>query len=677
MVPAKSSVSPDIEELLRKYEDCFPDKLPPGLPPHRGTGHVIPLEEGTTSISRGAYRHSPAEMKEMKAQVTELREQGFIRPSKSPFGSNVTFAGKKDGTKRMCIDFRPLNAKTKKNKGPIPRIDSILDQLQGAKIFSTIDLRQGYYQLRMEDEDVEKTAFRTPFGLYEFLVMPFGLTNAPASFQAAMNMVFEGYLDDFVQVYLDDILVYSKTKEEHLVHLEKVFQRLREHKFYGKLSKCVFGMSEVPYLGHVIGASGLKVDPAKTKAVEEWPAPTNIPELRAFLGFANYFRKFIPSYAQKTAPLNNLLRKKVQWDWTQQCQEAFAYVKKSLVQAPVLALPDPTKPFILKTDASGFGLGAVLLQDDQPIAYDGRGLTPAEKNYTVGEQELLAAVDALERFRVYLEGAQHPVTLITDHQPLVYLPTKQSLSPRQVRWSEYLSRFDLIWKHEPGATIVADPLSRRPLLLAAISSMSQVGPLGGLSETQEEDFAHAVQLAYDSDAWLKSHPDKVVAIDDYYWSKDGNLLYIPEHGNLRKQCLEFCHDQPYAGHMGKNKTEDLLQRHFWWPGWRVDVRMHVRQCDSCQRNKSSTQQPGGGLHPLPIPGRYWQSISMDWITHLPETAEGHTSILVVVDRLSKMTHFIPTKRTRPQPQMWQSCWSSMCSSCMESPRTSFPTEIPD
>ena len=389
--------------------------------------------------------------------------QGFIEPSKSPFSSPTTFAKKKDGSQRMCIDYRGLNAKTIKNAYPLPRIDQILDQLQGAKIFSTLDLRQGYYQIRISDDDIEKTAFRTPFGHYQFKVMSFGLTNAPATFQAVMNNVFSDQIGDFVQVYLDDILVYSKTPEDHVKHLKIVLDKLRSHHLFGKLAKCTFAVSEVPFLGHVISADGLKVDPEKTKVVQTWPVPHSVADMRAFLGFANYFRSFIAGYASNAAPLNALLKKDVSWTWSPKCQQAFEYIKMALISPPVLAIADPQLPYVLKTDASGFGLGAVLLQDGRPIAYEGRGLTPAEKNYHTGEQELLAIVYALIKFRCYLEGASHPVTVITDHQPLTYLPTKSSLGERQARWAQYLQRFNLIWKHAPGVSTCPDC----PELLAA------------------------------------------------------------------------------------------------------------------------------------------------------------------------------------------------------------------
>ena len=374
----------------------------------------------------------------MDEHVQDLLSKGFIEPSTSSFGAPVLFVRKKNGKMRMCIDYRALNSRTRKNKYPLPRIDELFDQLAGATIFSSLDLRSGYHQIRIHDDDVEETAFLTPHGSYHFRVLSFGLTNAPATFQAVMNDILRDYLGKFVLVYLDDILIFSKSREEHVVHLRLVFQKLRESKLFAGLSKCNFGKHELPFLGHIISAGGIQVDPAKTAADANWPVPHNVPELQSFLGSANYFRRFLEHMSMQITPLYELCKKNRPFLWTPSCQKAFEWVKKALQEAPVLLMPSFHKPFEIRADASGTGIGAVLLQNDRPVAYESRRFKPAECNYTVGEQEMLAVVHACMLWRCYIEGSPHPVKIVTDHQPFTYLPTKCYLSPTQTRWAEKL-----------------------------------------------------------------------------------------------------------------------------------------------------------------------------------------------------------------------------------------------
>jgi len=288
--------------VVQEFEDVFPDDLS-GLPPEREIEFTIDVVPGTNPISMPPYRMAPAELKELREQLNDLLQKGYIRPSTSPWGAPVLFVKKKDGTMRLCIDYRQLNKVTVKNRYPLPRIDDLFDQLQGARYFSKIDLRSGYHQLRVRKEDIPKTAFRTRYGHYEFLVMSFGLTNAPAAFMDMMNRVFSSYLDRFVVVFIDDILVYSKTKEEHEQHLRLVLQTLREHQLYAKFSKCEFWLDRVVFLGHVISAEGVQVDPKKVEAVMDWPRPKTVTEIRSFLGLAGYYRRFVKDFSRIAAPL--------------------------------------------------------------------------------------------------------------------------------------------------------------------------------------------------------------------------------------------------------------------------------------------------------------------------------------------------------------------------------------
>ncbi len=340
-----SKVDPKtLEKLLAEFKIVF-EPLPKGLPPLRETtGHTIPLVEGAIPPYRSPYRMSPLELREVRKQIQELLENKFIQPSKSPFGSPVLFVQKKDGSLRMCIDYRALNKLTIHDKYPLPRTDELLDKVKGANVFTSLDLTSGYHQIRIHPDDVPKTAFTAAGEHYEFMVLPFGLTNAPATFQRCMNGLFRHL--PFVAVYLDDILIFSKTAEEHLQHIRQVLQILQENKLYCKMKKCEFNQTELRFVGHIVGAKGIRPDPDKISAVTDWPSPHNIHELRKFLGFTNYFRKFLQGYSQRTEPLTNLLRKNVAYEWTQKCQESFEQLKQDLTSAPVLISPDTTQSFI-------------------------------------------------------------------------------------------------------------------------------------------------------------------------------------------------------------------------------------------------------------------------------------------------------------------------------------------
>ena len=355
-VPEKNTIP-----VVSEFADVFPDEII-GLPPEREVEFGIELVPGTTPISKTPYRMALAELKELKAQLEEMLESGFIRPSTSPWGAPVLFVKKKDGTLRLCIDYRELNKVTVKNKYPIPRIDDLFDQLQGSSIYSKIDLRTGYHQLRIRPTDVEKTAFRTRYGHYEYRVMPFGLTNAPAAFMDLMHRVFHDLLDSTVVVFIDDILVYSRSREEHEIHLRIVLQRLREHRLFAKFSKCEFWLEEVTFLGHVISREGLAVDSEKIRAVTEWKRPETVTEIRSFLGLAGYYRHFVLGFSQLAAPLTKLLHKGVKFEWGAAQDQSFQELKNRLVSAPVLAMPITDEEYTVYTDSSRTGLGCVLMQ---------------------------------------------------------------------------------------------------------------------------------------------------------------------------------------------------------------------------------------------------------------------------------------------------------------------------
>ncbi|KAK5775521.1 hypothetical protein PVK06_043419 [Gossypium arboreum] len=384
--------------IVCEFPDVFPEEFP-GLPPNREIDFAIDLLPGTAPISIAPYRMALTELKELKAQLQELTDKGFVRPSFSPWGAPVLFVKKKDGSMRLCIDYRQLNKVTIKNKYPLPRIDDLFDQLKGATVFSKIDLRSGYYQLRVKESDVPKTAFRTRYGHYEFLVMPFGLTNAPAIFMDLMNRIFRPYLDKFVVVFIDDILIYSRDESEHAEHLRTILQILREKKLFAKFSKSEFWLREVGFLGHIVSGDGIRVDPRKISAIVDWKPPKNVSEVRSFLGLAGYYRRFVEGFSMIASPMTKLLQKNVKFEWTDKCQQSFEKLKARLTEAPILVQPESGKEFVIYSDASLTGLGCVLMQEGKVVAYASRQLKPHEKNYPTHDLELAAVVFALKIWR--------------------------------------------------------------------------------------------------------------------------------------------------------------------------------------------------------------------------------------------------------------------------------------
>ena len=461
-------VSPDVrgklKELVDEFKDVFPDTLPKGRPPKRDIVHEIRTEEGAKPPSRPPYRLGPAEQDEMEEQVKDLLAQGFIRPSASPYGAPILFVPKKDGRWRMCIDYRALNKQTIKDQFPLPRIDSLLERLGQATVFTKLDLASGYHQIAMEETSVQKTAFRTNFGHFEFLVMPFGLCNAPGTFQRLMNKVFADQLGKFIAVYLDDILIFSRNMEEHWEHLRWALSRLREAKLYGRLHKCEFLKDQVEYLGFEVGPRGIQASPGKVRAIIEWPRPKGVHDVRSFLGLASYYRRFVRGFSEMARPLTQLTRAGVEWEWSTAQHQAFNRLKLALTTAPVLKLPDFGKQFVVTTDASDAAVGAILEQDFgnglQPVAFASRKLNGAEIRYSAYERELLGIVWALAQWKHYCRGP-HAVIIQTDHAPLRHLPNQASVNSRVWKWISILQGYNLEIRHIPGKRNPADTLSRQ------------------------------------------------------------------------------------------------------------------------------------------------------------------------------------------------------------------------
>ena len=652
----ESQYNEKCKSMIRKFADVFPDELPKELPPARSSYFKIQLKEGSKPVTRAPYRMTSVELVELKKQLDDLIAHGFIVPSKSPYGAPVLFVRKKDGSTRMCMDYRALNDQTIKNSYPLPRIDDLLDQLSGATVFSKIDLRSGYHQILIDKDDTWKTAFRSRYGLYEFRVLPFGLTNAPAHFMQLMQEVFHELLDICVVVYLDDVLIYSRNEKEHDEHLTRVLQLLRQNKLYAKLSKCELYMKQISFLGHTLSKDGVHMETSKVEAINQWPEPKSVPDLRAFLGLAGYYRRFIAFFSAIALPLTAMLKKDTPYVWTSESQRAFDKLKQAVQSAPVLVTPRQDLDFVVTTDASGYAVGASLSQDSgqglRPCAFMSKKMIPAEKNYPTHEQELLAVICALKEWRHHLHG--NKFRIITDHHSLKYLHTQPHLSARQIRWCEYLSQFDFTIEYMDGKqNVVADALSRR-------ADHRDVNVNSMTTRIVLNELLDEIKMQYDNDELLgrdQSAEDRTKAIskhklkfEDGMWCKD-DRYYVPSCQAIKTKLLSEAHDSTLAGHVGSAKTIELLSRDYYWPRMHEQIKHYVSTCTKCQQNKASHEHPQGLLQPLAVPERRWQQVTMDFITQLPMTKQGHDAIVVFVDKLSKMVHLVPTTTMVDAPQV--------------------------
>jgi len=632
LVAAESSTS--LDTLLQQFSDVF--REPTELPPARQHDHQIPLLEGAQPVSVRPYRYPFYQKAEIEKIVKDLLQTGVIRPSNSPFSSHVLLVRKADGTWRMCMDYRSLNKVTVKDKFPIPVVDELLDELWGAKWFSKLDLRSGYHQIRVKENDIPKTAFRTHEGHYEFLVMPFGLTNAPSTFQSLMNDVFRPHLRKFILVFFDDILVFSSDFASHLLHLETTLALLRKHQLFAKKSKCRFGCKEVEYLGHVVSEIGVKADPGKIQAMSEWPFPNTVKSLRGFLGLTGYYRKFIRGYGSIAAPLTEMLRKN-SFTWTAEAEFAFQNLKRAVTTAPVLALPNFTQAFVIECDASGVGIGAVLMQEQRPIAFLSKALKGRALHMSTYEKELFALVTAVQKWRPYLLGQTFVVK--TDQQSLKFLLEQKVGTPFQQKWITKLLGYSFTVEYKKGSdNRVADALSRR--------EGWEDDPSISLISIPAATWVQEIKLQYQEDVELKQLLDKWNSNslnNSKYSMHAGLLLYkgrilLGDNLDLKLKVLQYLHCDPMAGHSGYERTIKRARKDFYWKGMKKDVKNFIRECSVCQQNKYDTSSPAGLLQPLPIPDRVWTDISMDFVEGLP-LSNGYSVILVVVDRLSKYSHF--------------------------------------
>ena len=882
--PAASSATPTLsrecdeaEALLAEFADVFPEKLPPGLPPTRGVQHTIDIKPGMAIPPCRPLRHQSSKDLAVFEQYTrEMIESGQIRVSASPYGAMALIVRKKDGSARVVVDYRGLNEVTIKNKYPLPLMDELFDRVTGAKYFTKIDLRTGFHQIRIADDDVEKTAFRTRYGSFEYLVLPMGLCNAPGTFMQLMNDTFRDLLDKSVLVFLDDILVFSRTKAEHVIHVREVLMRLRKSHLYAKRSKCELFRFVVDFLGHHIGAAGLSVSQDKIDAVRSWPVPRDVTGIRSFLGLAGFYRRFVKDFSKIALPMTELT-KDVPFEWKVEQQASFEALKGALCTTPVLLIPDPKLPYTLNCDACNYAIGATLQQDQgkglQPVAFMSQKLTGAQLNWDTREKEFYALFQACMHWRHYLHSDQ-PFTLLSDHDSLKYHKTMPHLSGRLARWIEKMAEFNYDIQHIAGVkNIVADALSRRADLkdnagltlavvraqvrptpeavatdrvkniaaaeeshppavdlphadasgvirmpsqrctansksgaqcklrtakgqycwnhlriIAGLRIMKSKVPGFGMGLHAARDLPRGMLIRYTGDSiplvdnngggeyflqltnstgidgartnagegrwvndprgtaenanckfcvytprgetrragvrtlrpikrgeelyvkygaayWRYHHSaapraaqhsarlivaepdadslavistsnisssltDQLIAaaqLDTSYAEQllspptgfveqsgllsDGSRILVPNDLTLRTRILSECHDAPTGAHLGRDKVLSAMNARFIWSGMAADVARYVSSCDLCQRNKPSQQLTPGLLMPLPLPERPCQEWTTDAVTGLPTTKRGHDAIQVYVDRLTKLKHFVATRKSDGAAEM--------------------------
>ncbi|GJQ89630.1 putative reverse transcriptase domain-containing protein [Tanacetum coccineum] len=604
--------------IVRDFPKVFLEELS-SLTPTRQLEFQISLMPGAAPVARAPYRLAPSEMKELSGQLQELSDKGFIRPSSSPWGAPVLFVKKKDGSFRMCIDYRELNKLTVKNRYPLPRIDDLFDQLQGSSVYSKIDLRSGYHQLRVREEDIPKTAFRTRYGHYEFQVMPFGLTNAPAD------------------------------RKEHEEHLKAILELLKKEELYAKFSKCEFWIPKVQFLGHVIDCQGIHMDPAKIESIKDWAYPKTPTEIRQFLGLAGYYRRFIEGFSKIAKPMTKLTQKKVAFEWGDKQEAAFQTLKNKLCSAPILALPQGAENFIVYCDASHKGLGAVLMQNEKVIAYASRQLKIHDKNYTTHDLKLGAVVFALKIWRHYLYGTK--CTVFTDHKSLQHILDQKELNMRQCRWLELLSDYDYEIRYHPGkANVVADALSHKersePLRVRALVMTIGLNLPKQILEAQIE--AQKPENIKNKDVGGMIRKD--IPKEKLEPRADGTLClngrsWLPCYGDLKTVIMHESHKSKYSVHPGSDKMYQDMKKLYWWPNMKADIATYVSKYLTCAKVKAEHQRPSGLLVQPAIPQWKWDNITMDFVTKLPKSSQGHDTIWVIVDRLTKSAIFTPMRET--------------------------------
>ena len=664
------SPSPDLSQsensrlnsFLCSYDDIFAtsnlDLGRTSIIQHKiDTGHARPIKQPP-------YRVSQQQRAEIDKHIANMLEQDVIRVSSSPWSSPIVLVKKKDGTTRFCVDYRKLNAVTRKDSYPLPRIDDAIDSLSGSNYFTTLDLQSGYHQVAMHPASRDKTAFISHAGLFEYNVMSFGLTNAPLNFQRLMSRVLHGLEWKVCLIYIDDIIVFSKTFDEHLSRLSLVFNRLREANLKLKPSKCHFARRSVKFLGFLVSSEGVSPDPDKLAVVKSFPIPRNVKDVRSFLGLCNYYRRFVEGFAQIASPLNHLTRKNVSFAWTSDCDLAFNKLKNRLCSPPILTYPDFTRPFHLYTDASHSALGFILGQEidgkEHVVAYGGRELSLAETRYSTTEREALAVVDGIKRYQPYLTGRKFYVH--TDHGSLSWLMKVKDPTGHLARWALRLQQFDFEIIHRPGAANGnADAISRRsyslppsalsatlePLSLAVIDELSPSLQSLHKLQRQDKDLLEIIQYLETSHLPLQDNRARslLLSIDSFYLDENGILCHLWSPGKRRvhnlycqvvipaslwHEVLVACHDDPTAGHLSSLKTYEKIRMRYYWYGMFKDIEHWCKSCVDCAMKKMPRNRRKAPLLPIPVDGAF-DRVAMDILGPFPATDDGNRYIIVFSD----------------------------------------------
>ena len=730
-----------VPEAFRDYIDIMTQEAAMELPKHGPYDHCIDLKEGATPPWGPIYALNETELAELRDWLKRMTDMGAIQRSKSPCSSPVIFVPKgHDRGLRLCIDYRGLNKVTIPNRYPLPNMDELKDRVRGATWFTKLDLKNGFHLVRIKEGHEWKTAFRCRYGLFEYKVMPFGLINAPATFQAMMNHIFRDMLDLGVVIFMDDIMIYASTRQEHDQIVLEVLRRLRENRLCLSPDKCEWARPQIEFLGYLVSGNGVEMTNDKVKTIQEIKPVESLKEVQSFLGFANFYRRFIKGYSRVCLPLTNSTQIEARlWKPSRQIHQAQEALKEMFTKAPILRHFDPDIPAIVETDASDFALGGILSQSHEkrlhPIAFHSRKFSPAEINYDIHDKELLAIVDCFKKWRRYLEGALHQVQIITDHNNLELFATTKVLNRRQARWAQELAGYDFKIYFRPGKKNgKADYLSRRPehrpkegedgkqVTVLQEKHFATYGYAGNavadgngnagnavadgngdagnavadgngyagnaVVDGKQEAILEEISTAGEglvflvSSARLCSIPaaswngefiqkvreaaerdplyqetralagDQKLADDSLITLEDGilyrkGMLWVPR--GMVPSVLKSEHDSKIAGHFGQDKTIELVRRYFWWPKMNEAIVDYIRSCPDCQKDKSRRHRQYGLLSPLELPHAPWQSIAMDFITDLP-ASDGHTELWVVIDRFTKMAHFIPLRQDQKKAE---------------------------
>jgi hypothetical protein len=656
-----------VPEPYRDFAKVFSEEESHRLPKHQPWDHAIDLEpDATLHWKVKSYPMSPAEQVELDKWLEENLAKGYLRPSKSPMASPVFFIKKKDGKLRLVQDYRRLNKITIKNRYPLPLAADIVNRLTGAQLFTKFDVRWGYHNIRIKSGDEWKAAIITNRMEVEPTVMGFGMTNSPATFQSLMNSVFADLIAiGIVAVYMDDILIYTPTLAEHRKIVREVLQRLQDHDLYLKPEKCEFEKQEIEYLGMIIRQGEVCMDPGKVSAVRDWPTPTTLRDVRAFIGFSNFYRRFIKDFSSIARPLHDLTKKDVPWQWHAEQQHAFDTLKEKFCQEPILKVYDPNLETRVEVDASGYATGGILSQKYpdglwHPVAYRSSSMSKEERNYEIYDREMLGCIRALEDWRHFLEGISFEI--VTDHKNIEWWASMRDLNRRQARWTLYLSRFSFKITYRKGELMQADALSHfskdqvsdkednrqvqvlkpehfiRAAKAHSIPEVDSIGDRIRWASLREAEVIEGLKS-------INKTAPKALTNGTAMWEEDDGFvyykgrLYVPNDRKLRQDVVKSCHDAILAGHPGKNGTVELVSRYYWWPRMAGFISAYVEGCDRCQRYRKDLH-PKAVIQPQEVPEGPWQTIGIDLIGPLP-VSRGKDAILNIVDHYTKQIHLFP------------------------------------